>query len=73
MMNGVLFSTNPFESLQNAKEAIVKQKIDMFEVISGCETINRYYVFLKDPQTGAKTFLFKCKEDSDPCVRFCCR
>ena len=73
MMSNVLFSNNPLEALLYAKEAIVKQKMEIFEVISGCETPNRYYVFLKDPQTGAKTFLFKCKEESDACVRFCCR
>jgi len=72
-MNNVLFSTNPFESLQYAKEAIIKQQVDMLQVMTGCETPNRFYVFLKDPQTGAKTFLFKCKEESDACMRVCCR
>jgi hypothetical protein len=64
---------DPLEQLAMAKQAIIKQKIEIIEIISGCETPNRYYVYTKDPQTGNKNVLFKCKEESDFCMRCCCR
>jgi hypothetical protein len=65
--------TDPLEELKHATQAIIKQKLEIFEIISGCETQNRYYVYTKDPQTGNKNVLFKCKEESGCCMRFCCR
>ena len=72
-MNNVLFTNNPLDALHMAKEATIRQQVDILEMLTACEAPNRYYVFLKDPQTGAKTFLFGCKEQSDFCVRCCCR
>ena len=56
--------------LINAKEVIVEQKIELMEALTGCETPNRYNVFLID-QDRQKKFLFKCKEESNWFCRNC--
>ena len=50
--------------LINSKEVIVEQKIELMEALTGCETPNRYNVFLIDEEKQKK-FLFKCKEESN--------
>lgn len=52
---------NAFDSL------VVKQKIEWAEVVTGCETENRYNVY---DRQGNK--LFKAKERSGCCNRQCC-
>ena len=56
--------------LINAKEVIIEQKIELMEALTGCETPNRYNVFLID-KNKQKKFLFKCKEDSNWFCRNC--
>jgi hypothetical protein len=73
MQNLIKRSDDPLEELRNAKSAIIKQKFEIFEVMTGCETVNRYYVYAKDPKTDDKNILFKCKEESGFCMRTCCR
>jgi len=46
---------------------VVKKKIEMVEVVLGCETKNRYHIF--DSQERE---LFRAKEDTDWCTRQCC-
>ena len=59
-----------FTELVNAKEVIVEQKIELMEALTGCETPNRYNVFLIDKERQKK-FLFKCKETSNWFCRNC--
>ena len=54
----------------NANEVIIEQKIELMEALTGCETPNRYNVFLID-NSGQKKFLFKCKEESGWFCRNC--
>ena len=56
--------------LIKAKEVIVEQKIELMEALTGCETPNRYNVFLID-KYRQKKFLFKCKEESNWFCRNC--
>ena len=56
--------------LVKAREVVVEQKIELMEVLTGCETPNRYNVFLVDKERQ-KTFLFKCKESSNCFCRNC--
>ena len=56
--------------LINSKEVIVEQKIELMEALTGCETPNRYNVFLIDEEKQKK-FLFKCKEESNWFCRNC--
>ena len=53
-----------------AKEVVVEQKIELMEVLTGCETPNRYNVYLLD-KNKQKKFLFKCKEESNWFCRNC--
>ena len=54
---------DPLAELEISTEAIIHQKPQIFEQLSGCEFPNRYYVFARSPTTGHK-ILFKCKEQS---------
>ena len=56
--------------LMEAKEVVVEQKIELMEVLTGCETPNRYNVYLLD-KNKQKKFLFKCKEESNWFCRNC--
>ncbi len=50
----------------------IKQKMEMLEVITGCETENKYHVFaLNNAGTKKGKRLFKCKERSSFCARQC--
>ena len=69
--NPMVFVENPLQELAASKVAIIEQQIELLEMITGCETKNRYHVFLQNPY-GQKKFLFKCKEESGCCERNCC-
>ena len=58
------------DELVKAKEVIIEQKIELMEALTGCETPNRYNVFLID-KDNQKKFLFKCKENSNCFCRNC--
>jgi len=49
----------------------IKQKFELLEAITGCETENKYEVFAadKDGDKKKKLILFKCKEKSGCCER----
>ncbi len=56
--------------LLEANEVIIEQKIELMEVLTGCETPNRYNVYLVD-KNKQKKYLFKCKEESNWFCRNC--
>jgi hypothetical protein len=64
------FTSDYILALRNAKSAFIKQKVELFEVLTGCETKNRYSVFLRY-DNGINALLFKCKEESSWCSRNC--
>ena len=66
------FVTDYKLALNAANSAFIKQKIEILEVLTGCETKNRYNVFLNFPN-GTSAFAFKCKEESHCCSRLCLR
>lgn len=65
------YANEPMLELGNATKASIKQKFEPWEAISGCETPNQYYVFVKDNNNNDK-YLFKAKEQSTWCCRNCC-
>ena len=65
-----LYCEDPLKDLSQSNGAIISQEIEMYEVVSGCETQNRYRVFLQS-QMGLK-IAFKCIESSGCCSRCCC-
>ena len=67
----IMIVKDPLEELAQTQVAMVVQEIELFEMMTGCETPNRYHVFLKE-QNGAQKYLFKCKEESTWCQRNCC-
>jgi hypothetical protein len=63
-------TSDPMEELAKIKKVIIKQSVELFEALTGCETPNRYNVFAhKD--SGDWIYLFKCKEISSFCARNC--
>lgn len=64
------FSVDPMAHLSQAKSAIIKQEIELLEVMTGCEQKNRYHVYIQT-HSGEFVYLFKCKEESGWCVRNC--
>ena len=65
------YTTDPLMDLMNSKTAEIRQRIELTEILTGCETPNQYYVFSKD-QEGNKKYLFKAKEESGCCARNFC-
>ena len=61
---------DPIKILETCPIVKIKQQIEWLEVISGCETKNRYDVFAKI--NDQSLYLFKCKEQSGWCMRNCC-
>ena len=59
------------KEISESQEVVIEQKIELLEILSGCETPNRYNVYLLD-KDKTKKFLFKCKEESNWCCRNCC-
>ena len=65
-----MYCEDPMKELAQCTGAIIRQEIEMFEVVTGCETQNRYQVFIQSPM-GLK-YAFKCSERSGCCSRVCC-
>lgn len=63
--------SDPMTELATCKSVIIKQQPELLEMISGCETANRYHV-LGNQGSGLYKYLFKCNERSDFCQRNCC-
>ena len=61
---------DPIYELASCNGIEIKQQPEFFEMMTGCETANRYHVFGKTPQ-GYK-YLFKCNEKSGWFMRNCC-
>ena len=58
--------------LAGASSVFIKQEINILEMLTGCEQKNRYDIWVKFPQ-GPHQRLFRCKEESDFCMRLCCQ
>jgi len=65
-----IYITDPLTELSRSSGAIIRQQIEVYEALTGCETQNRYHVFLQTLD-GIK-YAFKCSERSDCCARCCC-
>lgn len=65
------FTMDPMIELRSAIKATIRQQVEWSEVISGCETQNRYHVFITN-SNGQNIYLFKCKEVSNWFCRNCC-
>jgi hypothetical protein len=74
MMMGIIqmgyIIVDPMEILDTAPSIKIKQQIELLEVITGCQTKNRYDVYAE--VNSQKYYLFRCKEDSSFCMRNCC-
>jgi hypothetical protein len=66
------FCMDPLSELSQAKSAIIKQQMDLVEMLTGCDTKNRYHVYIVT-NTGEFVYLFKCKEESTWFMRNCCK
>lgn len=64
--------SDPMIALAQTTVCFVKQHIELLEIVTGCETPNRYSVFAKN-NLGQTVLLFKCKEESECCTRTYCR
>ena len=63
--------SNPFEFLNECNHVIVEQKLDLLEILSGCENSNKYHVYTSE-LLNEKKYLFKCSEISSCfCRNFC--
>ena len=65
------FVQDPIIELSYFSSVYIKQQIEILEMISGCETPNRYHVYGQN-LNRVWTYLFKCKEESGWCSRNCC-
>jgi hypothetical protein len=64
-----VFILDPFQEIAQSYGAIIRQQPSLLEAVTGCQTQNRYHVFLQTPY-GVK-YAFKCNEHSDSCARCC--
>lgn len=64
------FVSDPLAELATAKSAFIRQKIELFEIMTGCETPNRYHVSVTNGNNET-VYLFKAREDSGWCTRNC--
>ena len=62
---------SPLNYLQNINSIIIEQKLDILEIVSGCENPNKYHIYTPSPK-GEKKYLFKCYEISNCCYRNFC-
>ncbi len=65
-----MYVEDPMKELAISTGAIIRQQIEMLEAVSGCETQNKYQVFVQSPM-GLK-YCFQCNERSGCCSRCCC-
>jgi hypothetical protein len=61
---------DPINELNSMTKIEIRQKIELMEVLTGCETPNRYHVYGHYPD-GRIAYLFKCKEESSYWARNC--
>jgi len=56
----------------NLDGVFIKQKVNKWECLTGCEQGNTYYVYASDKEGNQKgKKLFKCKESSNLCAKCC--
>jgi len=55
------------EYLTQIDQLIVKQKVELLEAFTGCETKNKYKI-----KNSMGQDVYKAKEDTDCCTRMCC-
>jgi len=67
-MQAIIEKISYLTALEKANGALIKQKVDFEEIITGADTNNIYNVFLKNPD-GTFVYLFKAKEDSEICSK----
>ncbi len=70
MPNMMMPIYDPIKILETSPIAKVKQQIEFLELVTSCETKNRYDVYAKINEQNV--FLFRCKEQSEWCMRNCC-
>ena len=58
--------------LAAANSVFIKQEVNLHEMMSGCEQKNRYDIWVRFEQ-GPHQLLFRCKEESEFCMRICCQ
>ena len=66
------YCEDPLTILSNVNRAYIFQELEVWEQVTGCEQKNNYNVCVVDPITQMQYYLFRCKEDSSFCQRFCC-
>ena len=66
------YCEDPLQILSNVNIAYIFQELEVWEQVTGCEQKNNYNVCVVDPITQMQYYLFRCKEDSSFCQRFCC-
>ena len=64
-------TNDPLLVLSQMETVEIRQELEIFEILTGCETPNRYNVLGKT-NNGQLVYLFKCKEDSSCCDRSFC-
>ena len=70
MMGYGMQIADPMDILTKAPVAKIIQEVELLEVMTGCETNNRYDIVCEID--GISYFCFRCKEDSSWCMRNCC-
>lgn len=65
-----IFVSDPLTELNNCSGVLIKQEPELLEILTGCETPNRYHVF--GQTNSGYIYLFKCLEKSGFCMRNCC-
>ena len=72
MFGGIqyVFVTDPLIELNNCSGVLIKQQPELLEIITGCETPNRYHIF--GQTNNGYIYLFKCLEKSGCFMRYCC-
>ena len=61
---------DPLNELSNAISAVVKQQLDISDVLKGEEIKNRYHVYIKTINKEI-TYLFKGREETSFCYKNC--
>jgi hypothetical protein len=56
--------------LKETDTVVIKQVVNIMEILTGCEAKNRYDVFVT--VNGITIRIFRCKEESGWCMRNCC-
>jgi len=71
-MNNTNLVSEAVNILASSVSVFVKQEVNIMEMLTGCEQKNRYDVYVR-LQNGQQLRMFRCKEESDFCMRICCQ